>query len=150
MTIYDELVRVYPTTPPEELFASLGGQWPSLVGNPNYKNTCAIRMSVALNAAGYTIPAKFREGVTENGGNLIIKVRTMWDYMVETFGQPTWGMSKNPGTTVKIPAHEGVVVYHAAFADATGHFDLWSGTDFVGKGDMNDVASGFDLALWYS
>lgn len=149
MALFDELVDGYPTQGPAELFSSLGGEWPSLVGNPNYKNTCAIRLSVALNSAGYKIPTKFREGMTGTGDGLIIKVRTMWDYMMETFGTFAWGMSKNEGTAVQIPAQKGVIVYHAAFTDATGHFDLWSGTDFVGTGSLDDVASGFDLALWY-
>jgi hypothetical protein len=64
-------------------------------------------------------------------------------------GPVTWGMSKNPGTIVRIPAKKGIIVYHKAFSDATGHFDLWNGTAFVGTGKMDDVKDGFGIGLWY-
>jgi hypothetical protein len=149
MAIFESLELNYPTKPKKELYAALGGEWPSLVDDPNYQNTCAIRMSVAFHAAGYKIPGKFKEAVAGDGRTIIVKVKTMWDYVTESFGAFTWGMSKNPGTVVKIPVKEGIIVYHKAFSDATGHFDLWKSTTFVGAGKLSDVTDGFDIALWY-
>ena len=148
MAIYDVLASHYPIVAKKELYTRLGGQWPTLIDHPNYQNTCAIRLSIAFHAAGYEINNKYKEAVAGDGRNIIIKVKTMWDYVNETVGPFYWGMSKNPGTPVNIPAKKGIIAYHAAFSDATGHFDLWSGTDFVGSGNLGDVASGFDLALW--
>ena len=53
MVNFESLELNYPKEPKNELYAALGGEWPSLVDNPNYQNTCAIRMSVAFHAAGY-------------------------------------------------------------------------------------------------
>ncbi|OCJ49795.1 hypothetical protein A6U94_13500 [Agrobacterium tumefaciens] len=131
-----------------DLYNQLGGQWPTLVDHPNYQNTCAIRLSVAFHGAGYKIDNKYKEAIAGDGRNIVIKVKTMWDYVTSTVGPFYWGMSKNPGTSVDIPAKKGIIVYHAAFSDATGHFDLWNGSGFVGSGDLGDVANGFDLALW--
>jgi hypothetical protein len=149
MAIYDDLKATYPTQSKAELYNQMGGEWPTLVDHPNYRNTCAIRLSMALHGAGYGIADKYREGMTGDGRAIIIKVKTMWDYVTETVGPFTWGMSKNPGTPVDIPVRQGIIVYHAAFSDATGHFDLWTGTGFVGNGSLADVKDGFDLALWY-
>jgi hypothetical protein len=148
MAIYDDLAGNYPKQSKEDLYNQLGGEWPTLIDNPNYQNTCAIRLSVAFHAAGYKIDNKYREAIAGDGRNIIIKVKTMWDYVTATIGPFYWGMSKNPGTPVDIPPRKGIIVYHAAFADATGHFDLWDGGDFVGSGDLDDVKNGFDLALW--
>ncbi|MER8459297.1 T6SS effector amidase Tae4 family protein [Mesorhizobium sp. M0522] len=149
MTIFDNLEQYYPTKPKTELYADLGGQWPELVDHPNYQNTCAIRLSVAFHAAGYSIPKKYKEAIAGDGRNIIIKVRTMWDYVTEQFGQFTWGMSKEPGTVIQIPPKKGMLVYHKAFSDATGHFDLWKGTSFVGSGNLDDVKDGFSIAMWW-
>lgn len=148
MAIYDTLAPHYPKLSKKELYDQLGGQWPSLVDNPNFQNTCAIRLSVAFHAAGYSIDNQYKEAIAGDGRNIIIKVKTMWDYVSATVGEFYWGMSKNPGTPVDIPVKKGIIVYHAAFSDATGHFDLWNGVGFVGSGDLNDVTNGFDLALW--
>lgn len=51
------LVKNYPrkrAVPPSALFRELG--WDDLIGNPNYENTCAIRVSLALIRSGITIP----------------------------------------------------------------------------------------------
>ena len=87
--------------------------------------------------------------MANDGRAIIIKVETMWNFMHAEFGVPTWGMSKIPGTEVQVPVEKGIIVYHKAFSDATGHFDLWTGTGFVGAGKMSDVTDGFDVALWY-
>ena len=124
MTIFESLAQHYPTKSKAGLYADLGGEWPTLVDHPNYQNTCAIRMSVAFQAAGYTIPNKFKEAIAGDGRRIIVKVKTMWDYVTDLFGTFTWGMSKIPGTDVKIPLKNGIIIYHKAFSDATCHFDL--------------------------
>lgn len=147
--IFETLKQHYPNEPKQELYTALGGEWPKLVNDKDYQNTCAIRLSIAFQASGYKIPAKFKEAIAGDGRPIIIKVKTMWDYVTETVGPFTWGMSKEPGSEIKIPAKKGIIVYHKAFSDATGHFDLWNTSSFIGAGKLSDVADGFDLALWY-
>lgn len=52
-----ELVASYPTQPKVELFGEMGGDWPNLVDDDNYDNTCAIRLSVALNKTSFPVTA---------------------------------------------------------------------------------------------
>jgi len=147
--LFQPLADNYPTQSREDLYKALGGEWPTLVDHPNYQNTCATRLSVAFHGAGYVIPDAYKEGMAGDGRVIIIKVRTMWDYVVSLFGQPTWGMSKEPGTPVNVPVKKGIIVYHKAYSDATGHFDLWKGNGFVGSGDLAQAKGGYDIGLWY-
>lgn len=57
-------------------------------------------------------------------------------------------MSKDPGDPVPpsaLPKKSGVLVYHAQWSDATGHFDLWTGSGFVGAGNFDGIKQAFDL-----
>ncbi|GGJ53042.1 hypothetical protein CDQ92_11470 [Sphingopyxis bauzanensis] len=148
---FKSLKDAYPIQPKPDLFTALGGEWPTLVDNPAYANTCAIRLSVALKGAGSAIPGKYKEAIEGDGSPIVVKVKTFRDLVIELFGKSYWGMSKSPGTPVglgTIPKRSGILVYHAAWKDATGHFDLWTGTGFVGAGNFQDVADGYDLELW--
>lgn len=144
---FESLRAHYPTMPKEQFFKLLGGDWPKLVNNPNYQNTCAVRLSYALRGAGVAIPKKYQEANDGAGTSLILKVGTMGRLVQELFRDP-WGMSKVEGAQVVVPAMHGIIAYHVKWDDATGHFDLWTGTGFVGAGKLEDIAQGFDVALW--
>lgn len=152
MTIsFYDLSEYYPTLPKSDLFSALGGQWPQLKNNPNYNNTCAIRLSVALKMAGLPVPNQFKEAIDGKGNPLILKVVTMSKFLESSLGPQYWGMSKEPSVPLKmshIPKISGIIVYHASWSDATGHFDLWDGYNFVGNGNLDGVRDGFDIALW--
>jgi hypothetical protein len=148
---FGRLSSNYPNASQADLFNSLGGDWPGLIGNDDYRNTCCVRLSLAILGAGGSIPQTYREGMAGDGRPLIIKVVTMGKYLKATLGDSYWGMSKNPGTPVDagtLPNTTGIIVYHAAWSNATGHFDLWTGSNFVGAGNFGDIADGFDIALW--
>jgi hypothetical protein len=150
---FDHLKKNYPVESREALFRALGGGWPALIPDPErkYQNTCAIRMSVALKRSGVAIPGAYAEMKQGDGTPIVIKVKTMQKLVASLYGEP-WGMSKPPGIPLKasdIPNKTGIIVYHAGWSDATGHFDLWTGRGFVGKGNLGDVAEGFDIALWF-
>lgn len=58
---YAVLDKAYPRKPKYdwvELFHSIG--WDNLVGNMDYYNTCAIRVSIALLSAGYQFPGRMK------------------------------------------------------------------------------------------
>ena len=152
MAIYfEEIKKNYPTLPKDALFDELRGEWPKLKNNPNYRNTCAIRLSVAFNKAGIAIPNNYREAIDGQGMNLIIKVKTMGEFLKSKLGDAYWGMSKNPTQPLSpssIPHKKGICVYHAQWTDASGHFDLWTGDAFVGSGNFDDIEDGFEIALW--
>jgi len=146
---FKDLKNNYPLEDRAALYKKLGGDWPGNVDNPAYKNTCAVRLSVALKRSSVALP--FKDGIEGNGSPIIFKVATMGRAVKELFGEPTWGMSKPPGAVLKatdLPRFSGIVVYHVAWSNATGHFDLWTGSGFVGEGKFKDIAEGMDIAVW--
>lgn len=145
------LRKNYPTSAKEELFKALGGDWPKLVADPAYKNTCAVRISVALKKSGVAIPTPFKEAIEGDGSPLVLKVKTMSRLVTELFGPSTWGMSKPPGGPFdlgNVPQETGIIAYHVDWKDATGHFDLWTGFGFIGEGDAAGVIDGHQIELW--
>jgi hypothetical protein len=75
----------------------------------------------------------------------------MGKLLTTAFGPPTWGMSKREDAPLKasdLPAFSGIIAYHVKWRTATGHVDLWTGREFVGSGDFDDVQQGFDIAVW--
>ncbi len=148
---FDALKKSYPNQERKAFFDQLGGQWPDLVEDTkNYGNTCAVRLSVALRKAGYVIGPQYKEAIDGDGNPLVLKVKTMDRLITELLGQWTWGMSKNPGDDITddLPSYKGIIVYHADWKDATGHFDLWDKDRFVGFGSINDIKDGYDIAIW--
>lgn len=149
---FDVLRANYPLMPKDSLFDELGGQWPDLKTNANYNNTCAIRLSHSFNKSGDLIPSKFKEALDGKGRNIILKVSTFNKFAVEKYGEFSWGISKPPGGDFPIDQlpsmYKGLIVYHADFGHATGHFDLWTGSSFVGSGNVDDIREGFDIAVW--
>lgn len=156
---FADLRNNYPVPDPEKsdeenrraFYNTLGGQWPSLVNADHFKNTCATRLSVALKKSGASISDTYKEAIEGNGSPLIIKVKTMSEYLKATVGSSSWGISKNPGTTIgagDVPGVTGILVYHVAWSNATGHFDLWTGSRFLGSGNFADIKDGFALELW--
>ncbi|MTH95052.1 T6SS effector amidase Tae4 family protein [Roseibium sp. RKSG952] len=159
---FNALWSAYPRSDRESFYNSLGGEWPSLVDNPSYRNTCAVRTSAALNGAGHLIPDSAREAVTGDGRNIILRVRSMHSYLKGLLGDQSWGMSKKPGDAVTLPTRTGIILYHANFSDASGHVDLWNGTQFAGQvdvwqgielsgnSDMHDLdTAAFEIGIWF-
>lgn len=140
----------FPIEPKSDLFAKLGGEWPKLVDNPNYANTCSIRMSVAFQNSGIKIPSQYKEAIDGKGNPIIIKVRTLKNFLENLEGPSSWGMSKNPGDDIGsvIPAYQGIIAYHADWDDATGHFDLWDRDSFIGSGALTAIKDGYAVEIW--
>lgn len=146
---FKDLKNNYPLEDRAKLYTKLGGEWPGNINNPDYQNTCAVRLSIALKKSGASLP--MRDGMDGAGSPLIFKVQTMGRAVNQIAGAWTWGMSKPPGVRLKasdLPTFPGIVSYHADWDDATGHFDLWTGKAFVGSGSFDQVADGMDIAVW--
>ena len=148
------LKQAYRTHRRADLFRKLGGGWPAEIDKEKYVNTCAIRMSEALKDAGATIPASFKEAMRGDGSPIVVYVKTMRKVVQALLGEPTWGMSKQEEqalTAADLPKQTGIIAYHVSknvWDDATGHFDLWTGTAFVGEGKFSDIAKGYALEFW--
>ena len=112
---------------PKTVQKLIGGE----VQDPDITNTCTIRLSHALNAAGIAIPRTFREVTNRRGANkayYIIRVSDFRAFMESRFGKPNIDLRKKEGARLdrsQIEGYQGVIAFEIGFRDATGHFDLW-------------------------
>lgn len=110
----------------------------NIKNDPNFANTCAMRLSYALNQAGYTIPHivdKTISGDTDGDGVkewYFYRVSDITNFLITTFGQ---GESYNTDDLSGIQGRTGIICYgDCNFGDATGHVDLWDGDSVVRQG----------------
>ena len=152
---YENISKCYKTDERKVLYEEvLKGGWPELVDDENYKNTCAIRMSIALNCSDLSLTKEFSDGNLQdgNGKYICLKVPTIFKFLEEKLGTP-WGMSKNPGQEFSLkdnlPDGKGIVLdTFPEDASAFGHVDLWNGKECkynCPELDANDAAT---VAFW--
>ncbi|OQR28458.1 hypothetical protein BWR15_27880 [Pseudomonas sp. T] len=126
-----------------------------------WENTCAIRMSYALNRSGIKLPSETSpKGGTlkgDDGRYYWIRVRDLKKYLRDRFRDgdveyelsPITHRSEMPKRAEqareniirKIQGRHGIIVFDVKGWDgATGHFTLWNGSDlvYVGDGYHND------------
>lgn len=157
---WGDMKKYYPATnvPKEVLYDQmLAGRFKKLYLNPDYENTCAVRMSYALNRSGLKLgKAPSQDGsVQANDGYLYwIRVSDLSPYLVKQFkgadeelNLPSISLSLiDDDKALKIKAEErvklaqrwldtklsgrnGIVVFTVGgWQGATGHFTLWDGT----------------------
>ncbi|KAJ6441023.1 acetyl esterase [Purpureocillium lavendulum] len=129
---------------------------PAWADNPNYANTCCMRLSRALNEYGMpitksagAIPGVETERIFETDQRYIIKVNAAREYLLHQWGMPEVNVRKERGSPFK-PAKDprfkgktGVIVFAIQFGggDATGHVDLWDGKQF-----SHEMKNGWDEA----
>lgn len=146
-----DLQQNFPNELLQDLYKNLGGEWPTKINDPAWRNTCCVRISISLNKSGHPIPNAKKEAITGDGKNIIIKVLSMKKHLESSIGLSTWGMSKQPGIPITkndLPNFSGIIAYHVGWDDATGHFDLWTGNSFVGSGNFEDIFDGFAVEIW--
>lgn len=133
--------------------------------NPrSWQNSCAARMSCALNRSGIKLsPPKSRAMVKGDDGYIYwIRVTDLSGFLEEKFKKGD--VEYNPKQILsmakenidaraaeiqnnflqKIKGKHGVVVFHVTgWGDATGHFTLWDGANllYVGEPSHNDPRS---------
>jgi hypothetical protein len=138
---------------PQAVRKLIGGE----VQDPDITNTCTIRMSHAMNAAGIPIPQFWQRITNRRGSNkryYIVRVTNFRSWMEHTFGAPSLDFRKTGGEAFdrqRIKGFRGVIAFEIGFTDATGHFDLWyqdrfSHEDSAGK-DYFALAS--RVSLWH-
>lgn len=96
-------------------------------------NTCTIRLSRCLNAAGVRVPANVAGLVTLRGGDGLryaLRVAELKRWLRKTWGPPTLSVEGVPPMEVPevLRGRTGVICFDVkGWSDATGHFDLWNG-----------------------
>ena len=125
-------------------------------------NTCAIRMSQSLNCAGRAVP--FLKGETVRGKaptnfNYIFRVKQLAPQMKRWYGNGLTVKAKAGTRGVPVSAFngkKGIISFDLTgkWDDATGHFDLWDGTQMVEANHANAkttkeyFGSALSVTLW--
>ena len=125
---FSTLWNNYPNGAPEEVKALIGGHVNALW----ITNTCVIRMSRALNYSGFHVhpDAGMHTISGKDGLQYGYRVSEFKRYMEHHFGPPQ-----------KFAGQRGIICFDVSvWSDATGHFDLWDGTQIKHEAYFN-VAS---------
>jgi hypothetical protein len=138
---------------PKEVQKLIGGE----VQDPDITNTCTIRLSHGMNAAGIPIPRVWRQVTNRLGANkryYIIRVADFRTFIESRVGKPAFDLQKKAGDAFdrkQIQGLQGVIAFEIGFRDATGHFDLWYGDRF-----SHEASAGKDyfalatrVSLWH-
>lgn len=135
----------YPTL--KDLFSMIGGQLERNIYEPGFGpdgNTCATRISRALNYANH--PIRYRQTKALDLNPLLghdkklylFRVSEMRTYLRHTLGITPKTIKK--GFTTAFPGTRGIIAYEIhGWSDATGHIALWDGSKF--REDHDDYRS---------
>lgn len=111
------------------------------IDEPNQtSNTCALKVSIALNGAGINIPNISGETLEgENGNYYFLNAKALTDWMVLTFGEPDDGIThmKLEGTECELPTNSTAFgnkkgIYSGIRPpgqNVTGHVDIYTGSE---------------------
>lgn len=125
----------YPTF--NELYTWLGGVAEKNIYSPGFGpkgNTCASRISVALNKGGSPINRAVAAGCgartisAADGSQIIYGVADLRKYLLKTLGKPTKD-NISPFDS-EFAGKRGIVAFSVNWANAVGHIALWNGVAY--------------------
>lgn len=134
-------------------WASLWGLYPDYTNDPDSaavkksiggevtepwlgQNSCTIRLSYTLNRNGFPIPQNFPGLATVRGGDgyrYAFRVAETRKWLSFAIGAPDYEVKKKAGKPYdkdQLQTMQGIIGFDISFSDATGHLDLWDGTQF--------------------
>lgn len=123
-----------------ELYKWIG--YPENIGNPNFENTCAIRLSLALLGAGFPNPGTYPVKAGRYNGRMIeTGQRKLSNFLVRQLGQPE--KFKNGAEALKaIDSRHGIISFfqlHGPSLTASGHIAI------VAKDLEGEIRCGRDI-----
>ncbi len=135
---FKTLISNYPLGSSEEVKNEIGGK----VNYPWIKNTCAIRMSRALNYSGYPIPKTGRKTISgADKKQYFYRIADLKKYIVSKFGQSNYTFEK-PLNQPELLQLQGIIIFDVNFSDATGHITLLNkGKSCINNDDYFDRAN---------
>ena len=141
----------YPIEKRGQLKSKIGGVIGDNIANArketdDYYNTCAVRMSHALNCSGYILPGRRNNALEVEAGKhyfYAIKAKELRKYIATVIGFST---SFSPREIDKIGLERGIIAFW--WGGRVRHLDLWNG--FTGKVRYNNQCFGEAdiLELW--
>jgi hypothetical protein len=173
-----DMEKYYPAEPIKSAsFYPMVSKWYALQATnqdrtiaANYENTCAARMSYALNRSGLRLPPAPNGGSIkgDDGYNYWLRVAQLSQKLKTQFGSPDKQLSHQPLSKTPtqdmlnsrvanarsfirdISSRKGIIVFEVTgWWGATGHFTLWDGANlkYVGEGQHNDSTS-YEYYFW--
>ncbi len=122
----------YPTL--KDLYTMLGGKAAQNINSPGFGatgNTCASRMSVALNKGGAPVTAvKAVETISAaDGSKIIFRVTHLRKYLLAKFGKPTADITTPYDDAFN--GKRGIIAFTVeGWNDASGHIALFDGSGY--------------------
>lgn len=146
---------------PAEVAETIGGKvFLNYKNDPDYKNTCAIRLSRALNYAGekHRIPGPTEAaklGIAVNSGGdqrwYIYKVNDLVKFLTSRYGPPANIHRPAAGSWASaITGRRGIIHFRViGWRRATGHIDLWDTDACLGEAYFDPSGAVCDaVRLW--
>ncbi|HNX44315.1 MAG TPA: T6SS effector amidase Tae4 family protein [Bacteroidales bacterium] len=133
LPLFLDMIKNYPAgQTSEEVYKLIGGKvYQNYKGNPTaYANSCALRISRALNYSGAEIPfVKDQTGSGSDGKWYFYKIKDLKNYLTSTYGPPDL-----TGNEASMANQHGIILFQdCGWLDATGHIDLWDGNSCAHK-----------------
>lgn len=145
------MVPFYPALQSaEQIKIQIGGD----VNQEHYKNTCIMRVSMALNYTNHPIPSDrevFRTKKGKDGKWYGLRVDEFWNYLLKNYGKPTVSERRpkdKPISIEKFSGIRGIIGFRVPFKGATGHFTLWDGDKLLYDGGYDYFTNATEAALW--
>ncbi len=142
------MMNNYPGTQSSgDVYKLIGGKvYQNYVSDPiKYANSCALRMSRALNYSGVKIP--FIKGQTGSGSDgkwYFYRVSDLNNYISNDLG---WTVDMTGSSASDFANKKGIIMFQdCGWRDATGHFDLWNGSGCAHECYWNQCDN---ASLWY-
>lgn len=143
---FDNMSNNYPgDETSEEVYKLIGGKvYQNHLNDPaKYENSCALRLSRALNYSGAEIP--YIEGQTGSGSDgkwYFYRVSDLKKYLTNTYGSVDL-----TGNASDFANKKGIILFqNCGWSNATGHLDLWNGNGCGNHCYWNQCN---DASLWY-
>jgi hypothetical protein len=130
MLTYAGLLSQYPLGTKDDVKQLIGGG----VNVDWIQNTCAIRMSRALNYSGFTIPSNQTGLFVVTGDDkksYSLRMRELAKFLEGRIGAPSLVLAAQPIRRKRLGEMKGIISFDIHFTDATGHIDLWDGKTFT-------------------
>lgn len=155
----------YQTMPAKSVYSIVGDYLESLYLNSGqnsgpYKNACAVRISLAFNKIGISIPnnAITKQGTSMNGisQNYFLQAISINDFMIKTFGDTTYkleGADANDKTKIAklLEGKYGIYVIvnnSSTTAGYTGHADLIKNGYVIGGANTAPKGGIKSIRIW--
>jgi|GEM_PF-241709 len=125
---FEDMAKNYPgSLSSSGVYKLIGGKvYKNHLSNPvTYSNSCALRLSRALNYSGAEIPHIYGQtGSGSDGKWYFYKVSDLKNYLIDTYGP-----ADCTGNASDFADKKGIIFFqNCGWSNATGHFDLWNGS----------------------